>query len=176
MGNIGYGDKNDRGEKLLEFALEHDMMICNTKFQQKNCRKWTWRSKDGKTRNMIDMILIRRKWATSVQQCRTLQGADIDSDHSLVMANIKIKLKKEHKAQFRKRRDIARLSDEGIRNAYRVALEQHLGQAEPSQDLDENAKRIAMAMEKAAEETIPEKEMITEKWSTPETLKQIVES
>jgi len=27
--------------------------------------------------------------------------------------------------------------------------------------LDENAKRIAMAMEKAAEETIPEKEMIT---------------
>ena len=43
---------------------------------------------------MIDMILIRRKWATSVQQCRTFQGADIDSDHSLVMANIKIKLKK----------------------------------------------------------------------------------
>ena len=59
---------------------------CNTKFQQKDCRKWTWRSNDGKTRNMIDMILIRRKWATSVQQCRTFQGADIDSDHSLVMA------------------------------------------------------------------------------------------
>ena len=50
---------------------------------------------------MIDMILIRRKWATSVQQCRTFQGADIDSDHSLDMANIKIKLKKKHKAQFR---------------------------------------------------------------------------
>jgi len=42
------------------------------------------------------MILIRRKWVTSVQQCRTFQGADIDSDHSLVMANIKIKLKKKH--------------------------------------------------------------------------------
>jgi len=48
--------------------------------------------------------------------------------------------------------------------------ERHLRQAEPSQDLDENAKRIAMAMEKAAEETIPEKEMITKKWITPETL------
>jgi len=45
------------------------------------------------------------------------------------MANIKIKLKKKHKAQFRKRRDIARLNDEGISNAYRVALERHLGQA-----------------------------------------------
>jgi len=27
MGNFGYGDKNDRGERLLEFALEHDMMM-----------------------------------------------------------------------------------------------------------------------------------------------------
>jgi len=41
MGNFGYRDKNDRRERLLEFALEHDMMICNTKFQQKDCRKWT---------------------------------------------------------------------------------------------------------------------------------------
>jgi len=32
-----------------------------------------------------------------------------------------------------------------------------------AQDLDENARRIAMAMKKAAEETIPEKEMITKK-------------
>jgi len=61
MGNFRYGDKNDRRERLLEFALEHDMMICNTKFQQKDCRKWTWRSNDGKTKNMIDMIPIRRK-------------------------------------------------------------------------------------------------------------------
>jgi len=113
--------------------------------------------------------MFRRKWATSVQQCRTFQGADIDSDHSLVMANVKIKLKKKHKAHFRKRRDIARLSDEGISNTYKAALERHLGQAEPSQDLDENAKRITMAMEKAAEETIPKKEMLTKKWITPET-------
>jgi len=80
--------------------------------------------------------MIRRKWATSVQQCRTFQGADIDSDHSLVIANIKIKLKKKHKAQFRKRRDIARLSDERISNAYRVALERHLGQADKLERAD----------------------------------------
>ena len=99
MGKFGYGDKNDRGERLLEFALEHDMMICNTKFQQKDYRKWIWRSNDRKTRNMIDMILIRKKWATLVQQCRTFQGADIDSDHCLVMANIKIRLKKKHNSE-----------------------------------------------------------------------------
>ena len=45
---LGYKPVSDRvmvarfcGERLLEFALEHDMIICNTKFQQKNCKKWT---------------------------------------------------------------------------------------------------------------------------------------
>jgi len=90
---------------------------------------------------MIEMILIRRKWATSISAAVPhLSGCmQTDSDHSLVMANIKIRLKKKHKAQFRKRRDITRLSDEGISNANIVALERHLGQAEPSQKLDENA-------------------------------------
>jgi len=73
------------------------------------------------------------------------------------MANIKIKLNKKHKAQFKKRKDIARLSDEEISNAYGVAFERHLGLAEPSQDLDENATRIAMAMKKATEKSILEK-------------------
>ena len=48
MGNFEYGDKNDREERLLEFAQERDIIICNMKFQQKNCRKWTWRSNDEK--------------------------------------------------------------------------------------------------------------------------------
>ena len=39
MGKFGYGDKNDRGERLLEFALKHDMMTCNKKFQQKDYTK-----------------------------------------------------------------------------------------------------------------------------------------
>jgi len=41
--------------------------------------------------------------------------------------------------------------------------------------LDENAKRIAMAMEKAAEETISEKKIIIKKWITPETLSLVHE-
>ena len=39
MGNFGYGDKNDRGERLLEFALEHDMMICKELVLDVNARQ-----------------------------------------------------------------------------------------------------------------------------------------
>ncbi|CAF4166889.1 unnamed protein product [Rotaria magnacalcarata] len=35
MGRYCYGDRNERGERLLEFATTHSLYICNTKFQQK---------------------------------------------------------------------------------------------------------------------------------------------
>ena len=42
MGHYGYGTRNERGERLLEFAAGHNLLICNTRFQQKPNRKWTW--------------------------------------------------------------------------------------------------------------------------------------
>jgi len=35
MGKFGYGARNERGEKLLEFTTDQDLLICNTRFQQK---------------------------------------------------------------------------------------------------------------------------------------------
>jgi exonuclease III len=42
MGRHGYGERNERGERLLEFASKNDLLITNTRFQQKDSRKWTW--------------------------------------------------------------------------------------------------------------------------------------
>src|SRR5207244_8190689 len=85
IGRYGYG------EKLLEFVSKYNMSICNTRFQQKECRKYTWVTPDGKLQNMIDLVLIERRWKTSVRLSRSFQGADIVSDHSLVISNIKLK-------------------------------------------------------------------------------------
>jgi len=52
MGKYGHGKHNDRGEAILEYALDNDMVICNTLFQQKECRKWTQWSPNQHTTNM----------------------------------------------------------------------------------------------------------------------------
>ena len=57
MGRYGYGERNERGDRLLEFATAHNLYICNTRFQQKPSRKWTWTSPDGVHKNMIDLTL-----------------------------------------------------------------------------------------------------------------------
>ena len=57
MGAFGIGERNERGDSLIEFAEEHKLIIANTLFQKPKNRYWTWESPDGETRNQIDFTL-----------------------------------------------------------------------------------------------------------------------
>ena len=41
----------------MVFANSPKICIANTWFKQRACRKWTWKSPDGATRNEIDYII-----------------------------------------------------------------------------------------------------------------------
>ena len=63
MGVFGIGERNDRGDRLIEFAEEHKLIIANKLFQkpQKKNTNWTLESPDGETRNQIDFTLSKRE-------------------------------------------------------------------------------------------------------------------
>ena len=50
--------------------------------------------------------------------CRTYQGADISSDHSLVMAKIQVRLKGKRQRNMTVKRDISALKQEQIRQDF----------------------------------------------------------
>ena len=54
----------------------------------------TWTSPDGQYRNQIDYILCSQRWRSSIQSAKTGPGADCGSDHELLIANVRLKLKK----------------------------------------------------------------------------------
>jgi hypothetical protein len=172
MGKYGYGDRNERGERLLEFATVHNLYICNTRFEHKPNRKWTWASPDGIHKNMIDLILVQRRWKTSVTNCRTFQSADISSDHSLVLCNINLKLKKPcNKSQKCYRADVNRLRDEKIKQSYSAALTKQIKEIEPTCSLEEHAIKIEQAIKTTVEATVPAKRIAKKPWISEETLK-----
>ncbi|XP_042876027.1 uncharacterized protein LOC122255792 [Penaeus japonicus] len=47
-----------------------------------------------KTRNQIDYIILNQKWKSCVKNVKTRPGADCNSDHQLLAAEIKLQLKK----------------------------------------------------------------------------------
>ena len=49
-------------------------------------------------RNQIDYILCSRRWKSSIQSAKTSLGADSGSDHKLLIAKFRVKLKKVEKS------------------------------------------------------------------------------
>lgn len=171
MGKHGYGTRNERGEWLLEFAASHDLFICNTAFQQKPTRKWTWESPDGIHRNMIDLILIQNRWKSSVINCRTFQGADISSDHSLVLCNIKLKLKRQtNKSKQQQRHDTNQLKDQTTRNNFQMQLEHQLNSLNTRCTIDEHALQIEQAIQQAIKATTTAQPTAKKPWISQQTL------
>ena len=55
---------------------------------------YTWISPDGQHQNQIDYILCSQRWRSSIQSAETRLGANCGSDHELVIAKFRLKLKR----------------------------------------------------------------------------------
>ena len=100
-GKFGLGVQNKAGQRLIDFFQENSLVIANTFFQQHKRRLYTWTSPDGQYRNQIDYILCSQRWRSSIQSAKTRPGADCDSDHELLIAKFRLKLKKVGKKTTR---------------------------------------------------------------------------
>ena len=96
-GNFGLGIWNEAGQRQIEFCQENALVIAITLFQQHKRRLYTWKSPDGQHRSQIDYILCNQRWRSSIQSAKRRPGADCGSDHELLIAKFRLKLKKEGK-------------------------------------------------------------------------------
>lgn len=124
-GKYCLGKGNARGDRLLEFADKHSFKICNTWFKNHKRRLYTWLSPGGKYRNQIDFILINERYKNIVKKCHTYPGADGNTDHVLLMAKCKIKLKKIPEHNNTRSWDVQRLKDKEIREKFQDKLLQY---------------------------------------------------
>ena len=93
-GKFGLGVQNEAGQRLIEFCQENALVIANTLFQQHKRRLYPWTSPDGQHRIQVDYILCSQRWRSSIQPAKTRLGADYGSDHELLIAKFRLKLKK----------------------------------------------------------------------------------
>ena len=96
LGRYGHGERNERGQTLVDFCAEHKLVITNTLFRLHNRHRYTWKSPDGITRTQIDYIMISKQWKQSISNARTCLSADCDSDHNLVVLTMQLRFKKKH--------------------------------------------------------------------------------
>ncbi|CAH2088608.1 unnamed protein product [Euphydryas editha] len=95
----GYGSKNNRGSRLIQFARENSLSILNTFFKKNVNKRWTWLSPDGKSKNEVDYILVNfPKYAQNIE----VINVQYPSDHRLVRATFKIQQLKKNRKSYGK--------------------------------------------------------------------------
>ena len=105
IGKFGHGVQNEPGQRLTEFCQENAIVIANTLFQQHKRRLYTWISEMINTKIRLDYICSRR-WRSSIQAAKIRPGTDCGSDHELLTAKFRLKLKKVGKTTTSFRYDL----------------------------------------------------------------------
>ena len=185
VGEYGLGTRNERGERLLEYVIEKDLTIANTNFQQPSRRLYTWKSPGDVFRNQIDYIMTRRRYRNSVKDCRTYPGADINSDHCLLVSRMNFRLKKIKKKEMKDQYDLEILKQENIQKRYAVEVVNRftiLSQEEPPQEetevegVDRKWNNFKESIHKTTKDLVRKTERKRHKeWMTGDILKLIEE-
>ena len=119
VGQHSSGERNESGERLIQFAESQNLKIINSFFHKPIQDKWTWHSPDGHTKNEIDFILTDH--LDSVKDFQIFPLPSFESDHRVV--EIKIKTNKDRR-KFR--RNNAPLNNNIDVDAYRFHLEDNI--------------------------------------------------
>ena len=93
-GKYGLRVQNETDQRLIEFFQENTQVIANILFQQHKRRLYTQTSSDDQYQSQIDYLLCSQRWRSSIQSAKTRPGADCGTDHELLIAKFRLKLKK----------------------------------------------------------------------------------
>lgn len=117
---------NDNGHRLSNLATTHKMKIVSTKHKHKEEHKITWMAPDQKYGTQIDHVMINSKRENTITDVRSYRGANVDSDHYLVIATAKLR-KMDLKGQDRKDRwNIEELKTTEVREKFEIALRKEM--------------------------------------------------
>jgi exonuclease III len=89
----GLGRRNQSGQMPIDIC-ERNGLITNTWFKKPKRRLYTWKSPGYRSRYHLDYVLVKQRFRKCVKDVQTLPGADIDSDHNLLVAMICTRSKK----------------------------------------------------------------------------------
>ena len=135
------------------------MILLNTKFQKRKCKMWTFIYPNNE-KAQLDYILLNKKWKNSAQNCEAYNTfCTVGSDHRIVTAEIKLKLRANKINQQQPKYNWAKLNeDTDIKEKYTLEVQNRfsiLNAEENTQSAESIYQSITRAHEAAAKETIP---------------------
>lgn len=168
---------NDMTQRLLNFCVSNELVLRNTFFNHKRIHLATWRGPAGLHENQIDFILTRRGDARYVQNCRVFRGAELETDHYLLVGVCRLQLRKTPREPRPVRYSAQRLHDDTVQEQFQKCMSAKFERAK--NDLDapiENAwLSLKLALHECADALLIDKQPPCKKWLSAKTMQLIAE-
>lgn len=180
MGTHALGEMNDNGERFADLCALNNLVIGGSIFPHKRIHKSTWISPDSATENQIDHVCISKKFRRSLQDVRVRRGADVASDHHLVVAKLKLKLKRNQidASDRRVKYNVSLLKDPKTRREFGLALKNKFEVLQELFEEEEDSvlnrwQKVKETLRSACQEVVGPKKHQHKEWITAETLTKI---
>ena len=173
VGRHGIGKRNDNGSHLLSFVINYDLFICNTAFKHKSRHLTTrvgyikdWNDPDPNSNktipfySMIDYVICRRRFKSTLVDSRAFHGTKTYSDHKLVAAKFRFQ---DRHLTFRKHLkpeqmyEVSALtSQEEIQISYSEQVSKSISTIQHNSEIDCNTRvdELISTIKRAADKTI----------------------
>lgn len=144
MGRYGYGQRNPRGERLIQYAYENHLSVMNTYFKKRNSRKWTWISPDNNTKNEIDFILsYNPKVITNLE---VLNNINFPSAHKMVRCSLNLRTPKMNRKSLKAPNNMLKSTKE--KETYLEKLKENITTLDEITKNTENVQTLSKELEK----------------------------
>ena len=149
---------NDNGHRLVELCDMTNLFSAFQRQPHKRCHMWSCQHPDG-AKAQLDHILMRRRWANSLRNCRSYSSIEIDSDHRIVTATTKISLRVGGKKQASEKPiDYTSLTiDRDIRRKFVLELHNRFSVLDDSGECQQQYDNFVSTIRSTAEATLPKK-------------------
>ena len=129
--------RNEDGERLIDLCNINNLVIGGTLFPHQDIHKVIWCPSSGRGKNQIDQLMINGIWKCLLLDVRVNREADVGSDHHLMTAFIKFKLRSAgHRMRAQRCFDTEKLRDPKVKSTFVLQVKNRF---QAMQNLEEEA-------------------------------------
>lgn len=139
IGKEGEAKTSVNGEMLTDFCVRNSLKISNTFFKHKDIHKWTRVKEERNEKSIIDYVIVSNSLFYNTEDVRVKRGAEIGSDHYLLIAKMNLSLKRNplsRKQNTQTKLRVEKLKDIDTKTAYQNKLRSKLENEELLQSED----------------------------------------
>jgi hypothetical protein len=120
-GGYGVGTRNAEGTRILEFAVEQEMILCGTQFKKEETKLVTYSS--GGSATTVDYLMVRGRDRKHLRDAKAIPGEEAVTQHCLIVVDMHVKgaLKVKQETCV-PRRKIWRLRESGVQRIFEEKL------------------------------------------------------